>query len=359
MNEYDDASAVCRNGPRADPDTGIAASGPPLVAPAVEQLERLSDLALGSSAEYARTRGPRRPLSDDAYRARVRVHEEELECLAVVPEADDRLLVALDVDGTVLDVDGRVSPRMLASIERLRSRGAQVVVSTGRGVEAALPVIRHLGLTDGWAVCANGALTLRMDASLPQGYEVVDSVTFDPGDAIAALTRAVPEAIVAVETLDGDFLVSRPFPDGELIETQTVVDRERMSDRPVTRVILRAPGMDVEEFAALVSASGLHSVEYAIGWTAWLDVTLGGVTKASALEALAARLGTDADHAVAVGDGTNDIEMIRWAGVGVVMGSAPGQVREHGDLVTEPVWHDGCAAVLDAVVERTRKRIEN
>ena len=132
-----------------------------------------------------------------------------------------------------------------------------------------------------------------------------------------------------------------------------------MGSEPVTRVVLRAPGMAVEEFSALVAGCGLYSVEYAIGWTAWLDVAPEGVTKASALRALAARLGTGAERVVAVGDGANDIEMIRWAGVGAVMGSAPRAVRDCGDLVTGPVWHDGCAALLDAVVERTRRRSQS
>ena len=272
---------------------------------------------------------------------------------------DERLIVALDVDGTILDVNGRVSERMMAALTRMRAYGARIVISTGRGIEAALPVARHVGLTDGWMICANGAITLRMDPAAPRGYEVADSVTFDPSDVIAALSSAVPDGIIAVEALDGGFRVSRPFPDGELIEDQRVVPPQEMGSEPVTRVVLRAPGMAVEEFSALVAGCGLYSVEYAIGWTAWLDVAPEGVTKASALRALAARLGTGAERVVAVGDGANDIEMIRWAGVGAVMGSAPRAVRDCGDLVTGPVWHDGCAALLDAVVERTRRRSQS
>ena len=276
-----------------------------------------------------------------------------------------------------------MSERMMTSLVRLRARGARVVISTGRGIQAALPVAHRVGLTDGWMICANGAITLRMDPTAPGGYEVVDSVTFDPADAIAALSRAVPDGIVAVEVLGGGFKVSRPFPDGELIEAQRVVSLEEMASQPVTRVVLRAPGMDVNEFSELVAGCGLHSVEYAIGWTAWLDVAPDGVTKASALQALAARLGADAEraghagraehaeqtghtghtghtgqtmHTIAVGDGANDIEMLRWAGIGAAMGSAPQSVKDSSDIVTEPVWHDGCAALLDAVVERTRKR---
>ncbi|RAX22326.1 MULTISPECIES: HAD family hydrolase [unclassified Actinomyces] len=303
-----------------------------------------------------------RPLSHDDYHALVRARMADLDRLDAIGvdgtanlAPGGRLMVALDVDGTILDLDGGVSERVMASIARMRHHGVQVVIATGRGISAALPVARRLGLTDGWMVCANGAITLRMTPVAPGGYEVVDSRTFNPATAIDTLLEAVPDGIIAVEDLGAGFRVSRPFPDGELIEKQTVVPLEELRRGEVTRVVLRAPGMPVDEFTAVVGRAALHSVEYAVGWTAWLDVAPQGITKASALQALVTRIGTDSDHAIAVGDGTNDVEMLRWAGVGAVMGSAPQWVKEQGDIVTDTVWHDGCAAVLDAVVERTRR----
>ena len=403
MNEYD-VGPTPRSSPPTGPPGDLRAAGPPLVGPAAGE----DGAALGSSSEYVRSHRMLRPLPHDDYHALVRARMADLDRLAPLPAGaragepvsiassggpptgtaagpdgagsaagppaaapaagpptavgllpDERLLVALDVDGTILDINGRVSERMMASLARLRTYGVQIVISTGRGIQAALPVAYHVGLTDGWMICANGAVTLRMDPAAPGGYEIADAVTFDPADAIAALTRAVPDGIVAVEVLGDGFKVSRPFPDGELIEAQRVVSLEEMSAQPVTRVVLRAPGMDVGEFSALVAGCGLHSVEYAIGWTAWLDVAPEGVTKASALQALAARLGTGASRTIAVGDGTNDVEMLRWAGIGAAMGSAPESVKESSDIVTGPVWHDGCAALLDAVVERTRKRSQS
>ena len=404
MNEYD-VGPTPRSSPPTGPPGDLRAAGPPLVGPAAGE----DGAALGSSSEYVRSHRMLRPLPHDDYHALVRARMADLDRLAPLPAGaragepisiassggpptgppigsaagpdgaasaagppaaapaalaagllpDERLLVALDVDGTILDINGRVSERMMASLARLRTYGVQIVISTGRGIQAALPVAYHVGLTDGWMICANGAVTLRMDPAAPGGYEIADAVTFDPADAIAALTRAVPDGIVAVEVLGDGFKVSRPFPDGELIEAQRVVSLEEMSAQPVTRVVLRAPGMDVGEFSTLVAGCGLHSVEYAIGWTAWLDVAPEGVTKASALQALAARLGTGASRTIAVGDGTNDVEMLRWAGIGAAMGSAPESVKESSDIVTGPVWHDGCAALLDAVVERTRKRSQS
>ena len=404
MNEYD-VGPTPRSSPPTGPPGDLRAAGPPLVGPAAGE----DGAGLGSSSEYVRSHRMLRPLPHDDYHALVRARMADLDRLAPLPAGaragepvsiassggpptgpptgtaagpdgagsaagpptaapaapavgllpDERLLVALDVDGTILDINGRVSERMMASLARLRTYGVQIVISTGRGIQAALPVAYHVGLTDGWMICANGAVTLRMDPAAPGGYEIADAVTFDPTDAIAALTRAVPDGIVAVEVLGDGFKVSRPFPDGELIEAQRVVSLEEMSAQPVTRVVLRAPGMDVGEFSALVAGCGLHSVEYAIGWTAWLDVAPEGVTKASALQSLAARLGTGASRTIAVGDGTNDVEMLRWAGIGAAMGSAPESVKESSDIVTGPVWHDGCAALLDAVVERTRKRSQS
>ena len=404
MNEYD-VGPTPRSNPPTGPPGDLRAAGPPLVGPAAGE----DGAGLGSSSEYVRSHRMLRPLPHDDYHALVRARMADLDRLAPLPAGaragepisiassggpptgppigsaagpdgaasaagppaaapaapaagllpDERLLVALDVDGTILDINGRVSERMMASLARLRTYGVQIVISTGRGIQAALPVAYHVGLTDGWMICANGAVTLRMDPAAPGGYEIADAVTFDPTDAIAALTRAVPDGIVAVEVLGDGFKVSRPFPDGELIEAQRVVSLEEMSAQPVTRVVLRAPGMDVGEFSTLVAGCGLHSVEYAIGWTAWLDVAPEGVTKASALQSLAARLGTGASRTIAVGDGTNDVEMLRWAGIGAAMGSAPESVKESSDIVTGPVWHDGCAALLDAIVERTRKRSQS
>lgn len=262
------------------------------------------------------------------------------------------LIVALDVDGTIMTPDGQVSVRMRAAITGLSQAGAHVIISTGRGIQAAVPVALEVGLTRGWVVCANGAVTLRMDEQLPGGWEIVEAITFDPAPAIDTLTAAFPEGIIAVEDTGTGFRTTRLFPEGEIIEDQLVVSVEDLHSRPVTRVVLRAPGMPLEEFTEAVAATGLHSVEYAIGWTAWLDIAPEGVTKASALEAMTLRLGTSAERVIAVGDGANDIDMLRWAGLGVAMGSAPQHVVEAADARTRNVWQDGCAALLDAVRAR-------
>ncbi len=256
------------------------------------------------------------------------------------------LLVALDVDGTLMTYDGVISTEVRESVAALRDGGAHVVLSTGRAVLGTLPVLHELGITEGWVVCSNGAVTARVGPGLPDGYEVTEMTTFDPEPVLRVLAMELPDAYFAVEDLGRGFRVSRTFPDGELTGEQTVSTFAELCASPATRVVIRDPGSTPEEFHALVERVGLHQVSYAVGWSAWLDLTPGGVSKASALEELRRSLGVEPFATVAIGDGANDLEMLRWAARGVAMGHASEVVRAAADEVTGTIEDDGAVAVL-------------
>ena len=173
-------------------------------------------------------------------------------------------------------------------------------------------------------MCSNGAVT-SLERAGPSGYEVVDTVTFDPAPALTLLRDHVPDALVAVEDLGVGFKVSAPFPDGELGGEQTVVSWDELVADPVTRVTLRQPEATPRSSWSMVEHVGLHGVSYAVGWTAWLDINPEGVSKGSALELVRRRLGVEPVDTVAVGDQRNDIEMLRWAARGCGHGQRPGR----------------------------------
>ena len=338
--ELSAAAAAARANPLDDAAFGAA------VAAMRAQLEAWAGRAGGSASAAPATTAPAGPAAAPA-------NASSAATSSALPPLDRSTLLALDIDGTILDINGEVPPRTRAAVVAAAQAGVQVVLATGRGIEAALPVADFLGLTRGWMVCANGALTVRLDpklkgtVSLPGGYEITNSVTFDPTTAIGRMHQVLPEAIFAVEMPGRGFLTSADFPPGELIENTTTVSLEQLSSQPVSRVIVRAPGMALADFEVAVRSAGLHAVEYAIGWTAWLDVNAAGVSKASALDALVSGLGVK--HTVAMGDGANDLEMLRWADLSVAMGSAPARVKSATSVVTEPVWHEGAAIVLAAL----------
>lgn len=237
-------------------------------------------------------------------------------------------LVALDVDGTLLDHDGTLPAEVRDAVRAVTDSGTRVVLATGRSWHGTLPVVEQLGL-QGPSVCSNGAVIVDFPPE-----QIVKAVTFDPRAVIEKVESYAPGTLIAVEEIGRGYRLSGPFPHGDLTGEMVIEDVEQLSSRPVTRIILRDPTRSDGDFVALAERLGLHGVQYYVGYSAWLDIAPEGVTKAAALADVVAELGIDAADVLAVGDGRNDVEMLEWAGRGVAMGQAPTEVQDVADVVT-------------------------
>ncbi len=292
---------------------------------------------------------------------------------ADLPSAGEDLMIALDIDGTILGHDGSLSERVARAIHAHITAGTHVMIATGRGIHGTQLALEQIGINSGVTVCSNGAITLglgrtflpndsiggrpifeprskcrRLDVGFP--FRILNYHTFDPRPEIALLHSAVPNAILAVEELDGPRRVSQHFPPGELSGQSVVFPVDQLGVPEATRLTVRALGMGSQELLDIVDSMGMKGVEYAVGWTAWLDVSPEGVSKASALESVREAIGVAPGATVAVGDGGNDLEMIKWAGCGVAMAEAPDYVLAAADAHTTSVYNDGLADVLETLL---------
>jgi len=262
----------------------------------------------------------------------------------------DRWLIGLDIDGTLVHDDGFLSPEVVREVQRVKNLGHEVIIATGRAAANAVPVVRDLGIEHGFVVSSNGAVTVELDQEHPKGFKMVDVVTFDPAEVLAELIENLPDAHFAVEDVDGSYRFHRPFPTYALGDQNFETPLEELMHHPVSRVVVLSPQHDVDEFLGLISKIGLASVSYAIGYTAWLDISPQGVTKASALEKQRQRLGIANEQVLVMGDGRNDKEMFQWAksngGLAFAMGQAPEEVQLAATDVTSSVTDDGVARVL-------------
>ena len=250
-------------------------------------------------------------------------------------------LVALDIDGTVVDRNG-VLPRGVAeAVDLVVQARVPVVLSTGRSWHGTKPLFEELGLPPGPTVCSNGAVIVRYP---PQ--QIIKAITFDPRPVITQVEEFAPGSLIAVEEIGRGYRLNDRFPDDDLTGELIIEDVEQLSSRPVTRVIVRDPTRSEEDFVALARHLGLHGVSYFVGWSAWLDIAPDGVNKATALAEVAAGFGVSASDVLAFGDGRNDVEMLRWAGRGVAIGDASDEVKAAADDVTESIDRDGPAAEL-------------
>lgn len=257
------------------------------------------------------------------------------------------VLVALDIDGTLADRDRVLPANTIRAVGEARAAGHDVVLATGRSLVGMLPVARELDIVSGWAVVSNGAVIVRLDPLRPDGYAVETQATFDVEPVVRLIDERAPHLTVAVEEIGWGYLTTARLPEGTVNGPHRVARHGEIWRRPVTRAFVQgAAVLDVVGSLQMLDVTVTCSEQDRV------DITPRGISKASALETLRERLGISPRHTVAVGDGHNDIDMLRWAARAVAMGQAPEEVLGVADEVTDAIGEQGVVPVLRSITRR-------
>lgn len=252
-------------------------------------------------------------------------------------------LIALDVDGTLLDSGFAVRERVIAAVRAAVAAGAHVVVTTGRTVLTTRPVLRELGLTEGHALCSNGAVHVDVAGGHPVAVQ-----SFDPAPAVLALLALFPEMVFAAERVGVGTWATGQGPGEFSIGEFQLVDHRMLSSEPTPRLNGWWPAGSVEDMLGRLASLEVPDASWVHGeYGPWLTVSRRGVSKGWALERLRRTLGVAPDATLAIGDGFNDREMLRWAAHSVAMAGSPDAVLALADEVTGGVAEDGVATVLE------------
>ena len=111
-----------------------------------------------------------------------------------IATGDQRWLIALDIDGTLVHDNGFLSPRVVEQVARVRALGHEVIVATGRSAANAIPVIKDVGIQHGYAVCSNGAVTIKVEPEHERGFTPHEVITFNPAEVLSKLIVKLPNA---------------------------------------------------------------------------------------------------------------------------------------------------------------------
>jgi Cof subfamily protein (haloacid dehalogenase superfamily) len=268
-------------------------------------------------------------------------------------------LIALDLDGTLIDDDLVLRRRTIAAIAAARERGVAVSIVTGRMTTSALPYARTLGLTDP-LVAYQGALVRalpprerdphlgRILAHRPlaadAARDVLDwarSVGLEPH--VNHLERFVIGADDPRAEDYSAFLGAR---------AEIVPDLGAWLRHPVSKVISVAAASDPIPEAVLAEGRRRFAgrAEVTISHPRFLEFLAPGVTKLVGVRHLARRARVPLGRVLAVGDQFNDLEMIAGVGHGAAMPSAPAAVRDAARYVAPPLAEEGVADLIERLV---------
>lgn len=267
-------------------------------------------------------------------------------------------LIALDLDGTLLDPQGQITAPVKEVIAQARERGVRVVLATGRSGQEAADFVRQAGC-DSLAACLGGAILLDTDTGrhirrwdmplesgrkalalcLNKGIELMifagDQILLDPFSKQSQLTTFPYEVFHRTAVVTED-------PLGYLEEHQL----------PLTKLHgdLNPAAYPLKEFSALpgleLTSSNDHDFEL---------VPL-GVSKGRTLELLAEMYGISLRDCAAVGDSENDLSMLRAVGLPVAMGNAAQMVKDAAKFVTGTNAQDGVAGAIRHILALNQER---
>jgi len=246
-------------------------------------------------------------------------------------------LVAIDVDGTFLDSSHRVPSAVETSLAGLQQRGIRIVLATARSpqlMESVLAQLRFVPLlicfSGAWigdprSQSANQQPLFERQLSLSAARKVINvalSYDLEPNVLYPYVWRV--RRLTAEVKAESDITQTLPLVTSELLE---------FPKGPNKILVISKPG-DGARTLELVADAIKSSTTATFSKPNYLEVIAPGVNKAGSLAILAERLGLEMSRVAAIGDGLNDIEMIKASGFGIAMGNAAPQLKLAADWIT-------------------------
>jgi len=264
-------------------------------------------------------------------------------------------LIALDLDGTFLNEDSKISLRNKLAVKEAAKKGVIVTVATGRMFRTSIPYVRELELNTDWPMINyHGALIKTTESRETLYYQPLEnSLATSIADYAEAKGYHVNVFIDDHLFIEAENEFSRYYQsiadvDLEAVGKLTPFLKQR-GDDPAKLTIINWDGQICAIEAALNEKYG-HKIIAQRSLPYFLEVTDRRATKGQALSWLACRFGILPEEIIAFGDSYNDLDMIQYAGLGVAMANACPEIRSLADLVAASNAEDGVARVIEEYI---------
>jgi Cof subfamily protein (haloacid dehalogenase superfamily) len=271
-------------------------------------------------------------------------------------------LLAIDIDGSLLDPHFQVSSANLAALRRAHETGVEIVLVTGRRHQFALPIAQSLGF-EVWLITSNGAVTRSVTGELfhrdllpaDTARDLIAYMEPFRGNLVLTFDREGKGALALERTDELTPHIQRWIESNlQYIEFVVPIERALVTD-PIQAMFCGAiPSMQVAEehlrAAGLSDRVAILKTRYDARDLVIIDILNHGCSKGHALERWARHRGLRREEVMAIGDNYNDIEMLQFAGVPVIMGNAREDLKQNGWRVTLSNEQSGVAAAVEEVL---------
>lgn len=254
-------------------------------------------------------------------------------------------LLALDVDGTLVDRSLEITPGNLEALQTAIARGIRVVLATGRMFRSALRYAEAIG-TEEPLICYQGAVVRSRDGELIREWPL------SPQAAKAAVRLSREQKVHVNLYRDDEFYVESLGPGAEQyakvaqFEPVLVPDLMEIAAGGSTKAVFVDQPDRLREVKPILDQAFAPEARVTFSLPEFLEVVSADVSKAAALKLVCGRLGVEPAEVIAAGDAPNDVEMLRFAGLAVAPRTAAPEALAEAEATIPPPEEDGIAELV-------------
>lgn len=256
------------------------------------------------------------------------------------------MILAVDLDGTLLRDDETISAHTLAALAAWQTAGHRLVIATGRAPRLARQVLPDMLHQVPW-ICYNGAEVYYQGARLHQDYIALSATR----QIARFLQQTYPNAHIRLEIND-HVLTERAIPTWNP-NTYTVVDQLDAAQAPCAKIIFWLEDVSVKAIQPVIDFIPITTAALALPTYNAVEILSHTVNKGRALSYLLTQWSMNYTQVIAVGDNANDRDMLHLSGLGVAMGNATDPIKMMADHITAANTDEGVALVIDQLLQGT------
>lgn len=263
-------------------------------------------------------------------------------------------LIAIDIDGTLLNEKHQLAPATIEAITAARNKGVKVVLTTGRPLSGVSPYLKQLNISgnEEYAITFNGAMVQTLNGKVILNH----TLSFDDFLQTEMLSRKL-KVHYQIETTDKIYVTNKdqsPYTTAEGYLVRLPIEYKTPEEFNEQMLMSKAMYVDypevIERIKKQIPATLKDSLYVVQSEPYFIEIMNKAASKGNALKGLAESLHLTAYQVMAIGDNDNDLTMIKYAGTGVAMGNGMDDVKNAAQFVTKTNKEDGVAYAIQKYV---------